>query len=104
MIDKTESTAEGELQAFDIIASKFNPFGSHTQPDGIPIVDATTFTCFGALMASMMSNEIPIPCWIRVGRSRHKVTLENKAGIEKGLFIALEMRLQRLQNREHEQI
>ncbi len=45
----------------------------------------------GSLMAGLMCGEIPLPVWIRCGRSRHRVTPETKDAFCRGLLLALEM-------------
>lgn len=59
--------------------------------DHIPEIDGYEYT-IGRLMTAMMAGLIPIPCWVRFGRTRHKITAENKKGIEIGLLLAMEIR------------
>lgn len=59
--------------------------------EDIPEINAKSFTSPGALMAALVTCKIAVPFWLRIGNSRHRITRENKAGIEKGLLIAIEM-------------
>ncbi len=63
-------------------------------PPTIPELDGSEYT-IGRLMCALMAGDtIPVPCWVRFGRTRHKITAENKRGIEIGLLLALEIRTQ----------
>lgn len=59
--------------------------------DTIPEINGKDYTP-GALMADLMTGAVAVPVWIRFGRTRHKVTAENRIGVQHGLLMALEMR------------
>ena len=59
-------------------------------PDDIPEIDMADYT-LGSLMTALLTGELPAPVWVRNGRTRHKITPENKEGVAKGLLIALEI-------------
>jgi hypothetical protein len=65
---------------------------------GDPMIDAMEFESMGDLMVAIGEDEIKIPCWIAVGKSRHRITAVNQRGIFTGLLIALEMKAENERN------
>jgi len=59
----------------------------------IPEIRGEDYTPAG-LMAGLMTGEIPVPVWIRIGRTRHRITPENRESVQRGLLIAIELQTQ----------
>lgn len=57
----------------------------------VPEIDAGNYA-LGELHSSLITGRLALPVWIRCGRSRHKVTLENQHDFCRGLLLALEMK------------
>lgn len=56
-------------------------------------IDIRDFT-IGSLMTAVMTGEIKMPIWVKCGRTKHRITEENKEGVCKGLLLALEKETQ----------
>lgn len=59
-------------------------------PDNIPEFDASAMSV-GELNHELLLRAIPLPCWIKIGRLRRKVTEENVREICGGLLMAQEL-------------
>jgi hypothetical protein len=56
--------------------------------DGAPVYDVANMSPEEIALELLEADGFKLPCWIKVGRDRHRVTAESASWVAKGLLIA----------------
>ncbi len=57
----------------------------------LPEVDAASYRWPGELMVAIIQPGFPLPCWLRCGDMRYRITKESAQFVAMGLMISMEM-------------
>jgi hypothetical protein len=57
-------------------------------PDGTPIFDADSFGSALEFTHHVTVGTVPVPCWLRIGRTSMKVTADSAKEITRGVLLA----------------
>lgn len=59
-----------------------------TKEDGTPIFDGFQFDSPSELCHLLQAGGLPVPCWIRIGRTSMRVTEEGLPELTRGILLA----------------
>jgi hypothetical protein len=63
-----------------------------THEDGTPVFDADNFGSALEFTHHVTVGSVPVPCWLRIGRTSMKVTADSAKEITRGVLLAELMR------------
>lgn len=61
-------------------------------PEEIPEIDADTYEDPTMIYVDLLIGKIALPVWLKIGRSRHRITPETKDTVMQGVQISNELR------------
>lgn len=59
-----------------------------TADDGLPIYEAERFETPMEISHALATGRLPLPCWIRIGRTSMKVADEDALALTRGILMA----------------